>query len=620
MTDATPRSSAEADIALTSRLLGVALPAALSALLARGGTLRGRRLLSGAPGATTGHVLGAATLLRSARPDLPRDLVPFCLDEATALCAVAGSDDPAVVEVALGSDTAPAQVAERLSDYASDDAATRLREMVAGAASDAEALDALAQTLGMEVAPSLRDALLAPPPAQLESIAYRLRGPSGAPPGLLWAIDALASGRDPAPPDLLPIAPVDERSFACAVVRRDGPLGPEALGRVVRWHLGAVPPRAQRAILDTDAPSYLAAAAEELGARKAGLAKMAKIAEKYARDHAKGDRIGKAREEHPIRLAVQNVIVGLAALYHDSDFDGLNVTAWQTCQAPHINAHEGARGLTAAMLAEAFRAGGTMEVRFSDHPEKVVPASLRQFARTRGVALGATDAAAITPAEARALFLAVVGMPAGLRARIDGLARSGLLSPERACFILQSGVWRAIELDFILAVSARFASILRGGADPFDRPARQAELDVCRSASMAGMLAARLSESASAASGARVFEDDRATVAWRVLDADGALVLSGMPAGPMPWSSGEPPLGSGESLVVVPRWRASEADFETARRLGAEAGARAAVLAAALAGGAGRQAEVALLACPDKVADLDKAIDGRLLSCRVGRA
>ena len=347
---------------------------------------------------------------------------------------------------------------------------------------------------------------------------------------------------------------------------------------------------------------------------------MEAVSNRYDADHAVGNRLPKAYEERPVRLAVQNVILGLAAYRHESDFDGLAVGAWQTCQAPHVNAHEGTRGLAAMTLAEAFRAGGTMEIRFDEHPEHAVPASLRQLARVRGVSVGIGDPVAISPAEARALFLAVTDLPAELRGRIDVAVEKGVLSPERACFLVQSGAWRAVELDFILATTARCGSILRGGADPFDRPARQAELDVCRTAVMIGMLVARLSAgSGDGGKRVRVFEDDRAPLSWRILPEECAVVLSGVPAGPLPWTADGAALGPSELLVVVPRPRASVSDAPLALRLAGTV-ARALTLVAAAETDAAAVDGVLGLVCPDRIEDLDRSVEGRLLACRVGRS
>ena len=124
--------------------------------------------------------------------------------------------------------------------------------------------------------------------------------------------------------------------------------------------------------------------------------------------------------------------------------------AWQTCEVPHVATHEANRGLAALTLCDAYRNGGTMEIRFdwpgqvrvgdksvryAGHVEGQVPASLRRYARTVGVTLGTHDRGAIFPDEARALFLAVTPMPASLAARATTAMSDYGIPPERlGCF------------------------------------------------------------------------------------------------------------------------------------------------------------------------------------------
>src|SRR5437588_445093 len=99
-------------------------------------------------------------------------------------------------------------------------------------------------------------------------------------------------------------------------------------------------------------------------------------------------------------------------------------------------------------------------------------------------------------------------------------------SPERPCYPLMSQNWREIELDFMLAVSARAHSILTGGASVEDRGARQAESDVARAAVMLGMFYRRLDSKDTATgdgAGLRVLEDNRHGVTWQVKPAEGAV-------------------------------------------------------------------------------------------------
>jgi hypothetical protein len=435
--------------------------------------------------------------------------------------------------------------------------------------------------------------------------------------------------------NLVPILPVDDRSFACVVLSYvDDEPWPGA-GAVVRWHLNAPTKERQATLLDTDCFAYVESVAEELAARQVGLDRML-------------DVIGPAYQEHylahekrprdfivrPVRIACQNVIVGLAAIAQDSSFDGLSVVVWQTCEVPHVVAHEADRALTALTLCDAFQNGGTMEIRFDrkarvkhqgtdywfeGHPEQGVPASLRRYGRTVGVELGADNPKAISPREARNLFFAITPMPDGLRARVEDAIETYGITPERLCFTLLNPVWRDIELDYILATSSRAASILEGGSSWQDRSARQAETEVCRAAVMAGMLYRRLNATDAAGAAdeeARVVEDRRAGVEWEVIGELGAVRFSGLtPGDVVPWSSGAQLEGT--ELVIFPRSMATPGVIDEVMNA-ADDVPRALVVP--------RDTELPelptgllKLTCPDRHPDIDKAIERNLLTARISR-
>ena len=279
-------------------------------------------------------------------------------------------------------------------------------------------------------------------------------------------------------------------------------------------------------------------------------------------------------------MACQNVLVGLGAIAQDSSFDGLSVLAWQTCEVPHVATHEANRALAALTLCDAFARGGTMEIRFDrpaaialdgrairypGHPERRVPASLRRFGRTVGVTLGADDPAAISPREARELFMAVTPMPDDLRHRVRYAAERRGVTPERMCFSLLSQVWREIELDFLLATCDQAADVLSGGTDWTRRAQRQVESDVCRAALMAGMYYRRLNGRDSAAGdgdGARVVEDVSTGVGWRI--EDWGTVTYTLP-GPVlpPWAPPGHDLAPTARVAVVPRVHVTAPDVAT---------------------------------------------------------
>ena len=458
-----------------------------------------------------------------------------------------------------------------------------------------------------------------------------------------WAESEIEQSEWPLLPNLLPILPVDERSFACVVLSYldDDPDLPawDGEGAVVRWHVNAPEKTQQAALLDTDCFAYAESVAAELAHRKEGLNRMLDvIGPAYQDAYLANEKRPRDFIVRPVRVACQNVIVGLAAIAQDSSFDGLSVVAWQTCEVPHVAAHEANRALTALTLCDAFQNGGTMEIRFDrktrvkyqgqdhwyeGHPERGVPASLRRYGRTVGVKLGADDPQSISPREARELFLAITPMPEDLRERVGKAIDSYGVSPERLCFTLLAPVWRDIELDYLLATSSRVVAILEGGSSWEARSARQAETEVCRAAVMAGMLHRRLNatDAAGAEEEARVVEDRRAGVEWRVRDDVGAVQFSGLtPGGILPWSPGRQIEGS--ELAVFPRSFVTDAVVDAAMNANvtrATGDVPRALVVPRDTTLPTLPPDLLVLTCPDRRPDIEKTIEGKLLTARISR-
>lgn len=468
------------------------------------------------------------------------------------------------------------------------------------------------------------------------AVRHRLYGPPGHP-FLTSVADAYATvaaqSSAPLPAGLVPLALVDERSLACVVAEPE--LGRE-LGTVVRWHLDEVPPRHQAASLDVDPLLYVKSLEEEMLAREPGLNRILdEIGPAYEESYIDHDKRPRDFVVRPVRLACQNVIVGLAAIAQESSFDGLSVPAWQTCEVPHVATHEANRALAALTLCDAFQSGGTMEIRFDratrtvvngiqirykGHPEGRVPASLRRYGRTVGLVLGSADPGSISPAEARELFLAVTPMPDALRERARRATDTQGITPERLCFTLLSQTWREIELDFLLACTSRAASILEGGADWRDRSSRQAEMEVCRAAVMVGMYYRRLdgNDNAGGTDGVRVVEDAHVGVEWEILEETSAVAFRGVDLSEgIPWGSAAG-FDRPSEVTVLPRSILTEetvADVERLRRDGVPVALMLPLDVLVPDGWSG----LPVLRCPDRKADIDQIVEGKLLSSRISR-
>jgi hypothetical protein len=432
--------------------------------------------------------------------------------------------------------------------------------------------------------------------------------------------------------DMLPLAIVDEQSVACVALNNRSRF---RRGQVVRYFKTRVRADSQGSLIDTDPFTYVTSLEEELAARNTGLRRVLdQIGPAYELSHLQKERRPRDYVVRPVRIACQNVIVALGAIAHDSSFDGLSVPAWQTCEVPHVATHEANRALAALTLCDAFQSGGTMEIRFDrkariahkghpldldGHPEGGVPASLRRFGRAVGVRLGGDDQAAISPREARDLFLAITPMPHGLRSRVVDACQNRGIAPERICFLLLSQVWREIEMDYLLGTTGRAPSILSGGADWTDRFARQAESEICRGALTTGMLYRRLNASDSAIGGAdviRVVEDRTKGIGWELQPAVAAVTLTGLDSSePIPWTSDSAGV---DTLTVFPRSTITADDIREI--VEAEVpGDKAVLVPADALTPSDMSPAVRVLRCPDRLADIDKSIEERLLKSRISR-
>jgi hypothetical protein len=490
-------------------------------------------------------------------------------------------------------------------------------------------------------------------PAEVAGRVYRADWPPDRQGSVEWAYRTVSKSDWPLPNNLIPLMPVDRRSLACVLATPAHDEQPALHeGAVFCWHIDVRKREHQAKLLDTSVESYVESIVEEYRARKLGLDRMLdEIGPAYKLQYLEAERSPRDFVLRPIRLACQNVLVGLAAFAHDSSIDGMSVVAWQTCEVPHVGTHEANRALAALMLCDAFQSGGTMEIRFDrpvrlrasglspkslmdveidvtyqGHPEGRVPASLRRYGRTIGIELGAVDPAAITPGEARELFVAVTQMPSKLAARVHKAVDGGIATPERLCFTLLAQVWREIELDFMLAVSDRTGSIISGGANWKHRVARQAESEVARAALVIGMLYRRLDslDNAGSTTDARVTEDNRVGVRWDVLPDVGAIEFSRLRPEPLPWldtlSQGRAKLFTDDALTVLPRSAVSREAVETAQQIGGERSV-AIVIPRDGAGDAATLAAqgIGLLRCPDRLGELDQEIERKLLAARIAR-
>ena len=371
----------------------------------------------------------------------------------------------------------------------------------------------------------------------------------------------------------------------------------------------------------------------------------------YQYDHTEGGTLPRNHQWRPYRFCVQDAVLGLTVVRHSRRLNCLLVDVFLAADIPEYEPGSGAIALAAFLLSEAYRCGGTMEVRFTEYVEdQRVPAALRDLAQELDVRLEHTDDGLLTPMEARRLYMALTGFSPPLRAHIEALEQAGWLSSAQACYAVHHGVWTTSELEAILLSSRRPGSLLSGDVLPEQRHLYLHDLLQGRAALLGGYLDRKLAQREHEVEPDRVveLEDDERPVAIE-FDADAYIKTyhCDQESMPVPWIADpevpEITLDPGQPLTVLIRARDDadmrahlgqdlEAAVELSKKRWAEANAgpvcillprdfqklpddqRAFFLRQA------REKQVIVLECPEFVWVLDSEVERRLRNVRIMRA
>lgn len=208
-------------------------------------------------------------------------------------------------------------------------------------------------------------------------------------------------------------------------------------------------------------------------------------------DHAQGGRLPRNYDWRPYRFCVQDVLLAATVVKHARDDNCLIVDVFLTSDIPEYERGAGARALAAFLLSEAFKCGGTMEIRFTRNVDGgQMPTALMDVALEVGVQL--THRQTITPSESRELYLALTGFSEALEQQIRKLHSSGVLSIERACYSVHHGLWTQPEVESIILGSRYPGSILGGKSLPEQRHLFLQDLLYARAAVLGGFLDRKL--------------------------------------------------------------------------------------------------------------------------------
>lgn len=213
----------------------------------------------------------------------------------------------------------------------------------------------------------------------------------------------------------------------------------------------------------------------------------------YDRYYRKKSKVPKNFAWRPYRFCVRDVVLGMVVVKH---FRKDNLLGVDVCVSTDINVFpplSGAKVVSSFLLSEAFKCGGSMEIRFTHNVQGgKVPTEICDLALELDVELNHVREGHITPAEARKLYLAITDFSDEALERIKQLAVETELSAERVCYMVHHGIWTTAEMEAILLGSTSPQRVLLGESLPETRHLYLNDLTHARAALLGGFLDRKL--------------------------------------------------------------------------------------------------------------------------------
>jgi hypothetical protein len=217
-----------------------------------------------------------------------------------------------------------------------------------------------------------------------------------------------------------------------------------------------------------------------------------------------GDKMPRANAWRPYRFAVQDVIFALTALRHAKEHNCIEVDVFLAFDPKYRmpdddppgeipDGHDlypyeplaAVKSLTLMLLSEAFRCGCPLRLRFTSNVERSederkaqenrkenrgrVPFAILQLAEMYGIEEVDAESGILAADPGGVLFRRLTGFPPDLDRRIEELAGQGLLTMERACYLVQHGVWSVHELEGLIRGCPYPDLVLDGEIQPEQR-------------------------------------------------------------------------------------------------------------------------------------------------------
>ena len=180
-------------------------------------------------------------------------------------------------------------------------------------------------------------------------------------------------------------------------------------------------------------------------------------------DHKDGGQLPRSHVWRPYRFCVQDIILGVTLIHHNRKYNRTEVDVFLTASTADYSEDSGCRALVLIILSDAYKSGGSMEIKFTNNVEGGrVPHELVILANNCNVHLEHISKGGISPKEANQLYMALTGFNEAMQAKIVELEEIGKISSANLCYGMHHGVWSIPELEIILFSSIHPHTILQG--------------------------------------------------------------------------------------------------------------------------------------------------------------
>lgn len=305
---------------------------------------------------------------------------------------------------------------------------------------------------------------------------------------------------------------------------------------------------------------------------KAKIIEQLDVYEKHVKEYEESfrskNKLPKNHDWRSYRWCSRDIVFSLMTVRHGRFRNCLEVDVCLIANPIQYPDNTGARVAMGFLLSEAYKCGTSMEIVFTENVESRVedgqkkgrvPAYIYDLACELNIKLKHVLEGHITPFEARQMYMELTGFSQQAKEKIMEMAVAGLISPERACFMVLGGVWSVPEAEALILGCDGSESILLSKTEPEDRHLYLRDVLNSRGAILGGALDRKIRKKELVEDGQIVESEDIETEVEVAFDGPHfAKVYDFFEDVEIPWT-GESgiSLSSGERAVVLVRSRSS---------------------------------------------------------------